>query len=363
MYHERSGRALRSKPGRHIESKLNRHNMKSANAPCPPDLIGRTALGAFELQRSIGEGGFATAYLARQLYVERQAVVKIAHPDLMHGARGEAVRRAFQTEARALGRLAHPHVVTLYLVGEEGGLPAIAMEYVNGMSLGRLFHHHPTLNVHWMTQLFEQLISALVMLRRARIVHRDITPDNVLVEIDADTHHLNVKLFDFGLALLDGEQPRRSGVTGTPRYIAYEQFQGAASDKTDVFNLGALMWWAFTGEEFLAEANDLSSTLLLQQCQPRRPLGQDGRLLPREIEELLAQMLSPNPARRPGIHDVQRRWPELMRRWAEHHREGRRRQQRRSSEIPCIEPTPPTQEGPTTTPPCSVEQAHPHSVR
>ncbi|MEL6181768.1 MAG: serine/threonine-protein kinase, partial [Myxococcota bacterium] len=215
--------------------------------------VGRVVLDSFEVISVAGEGSFARAYLAHQLGTERKAIVKIAHDHLLDGDRANAIRQYFANELRASTRVKHPNLVTIYTAGEtDEGAPAIAMEYVDGVSLEQLLIQQAPLPARLSCALFHQLLQAIHELHNAGIVHCDISPTNVMVQSGGSL--LRAVLLDFGIARLEPEwdTPPRDLVQGTPGYTAAEQLEGNSVPASDIFSLGALMWWAFSGEECFA---------------------------------------------------------------------------------------------------------------
>lgn len=273
----------------------------------PGPRLGDTVLGCFRLERQIGAGSFATAYLAEQLGTDRRAVVKLPHPHLLRGPHGAELRRRFEAEAKAATRAKHPNLVTVYLVGETHyGVPAMAMEYVVGESLqDRLIRSAP-LAFDELVSIGSQLADALATLHAAGIVHRDLSPANVLVSDRADGS-VWVKLLDFGVAKLLDAPSRTLGPMGTPGYLAPEQLLGSVTPRVDVFSLGALLWWAITGRE---REDDYSDGSLRESLG--RKIGPDPRAhrsdAPPALAQMIARALIPDPQLRPSMADFLRGW-------------------------------------------------------
>jgi serine/threonine protein kinase len=268
---------------------------------------GDTVLGCFRLERQIGAGSFATAYLAEQLGTDRRAVVKIPHPHLLKGPHGAELRRRFEAEAKAATRAKHPNLVTVYLVGEtQYGVPAIAMEHVAGESmLDRLIRAAP-LPFDELVAIGTQLADALATLHAAGIVHRDLSPANVLVTEKPDGG-VWVKLLDFGVAKLLDAPSRTLGPMGTPGYLAPEQLLGSVTPRADVFSLGALLWWAITGREREDDYSDGSLRRSLGGRVGPDPRSQRGDA-PAELAQMIARALIPDPQLRPTMADFLLGW-------------------------------------------------------
>jgi predicted Ser/Thr protein kinase len=197
----------------------------------PPALLG----DGIELLEELGRGGMGRVYRARDLKLGRTVAVKFLPPEL---ASRPDFRERLEREARALARLAHPNVVAVHDLRHEEGAPYIVMECVEGRPLSELV----PLPLEGALDVALQVASALACAHSAGIVHRDVKPENVLVD-DAG----RVKVADFGIArlLVPGSESRLTsagGVLGTPRYMAPEALAGSAPDpRMDVYSLGVLL--------------------------------------------------------------------------------------------------------------------------
>lgn len=314
----------------------------------PYHRLGSVELGCFRLEVVIGQGSYGTTYLATQLGFDRQAVVKIAHAELLDTRDAEVVRRRFADELRAATRVTHENLVTLYTAGETAeGLPAIAMELVPGEPLEDLLIVHPAgLPYEIVEPAFTQLASALAALHAAGVVHRDLSPRNVMLDAPPG-HPPRLKVLDFGVAMLRGRPRHTVGAVGTPRYMAPEQVIGRAVPASDVFAMGAMLWWALTGQEYRSDA------LTLEDLQVHELEGR-GHVDPREIvpdlpasiAELLGDMLAYSEHERPTAEELVVLWPKVA-------VELRGRPPRR--------PTRPVQ--PSVTPPPATRPSPPLSTR
>lgn len=280
---------------------------------------GTTVLGSFHLLREIGGGSFAVAYLARQMGTERYAVVKIPHSYLMEESDGgERLRSRFAAELRASTRVGHPNVAVVYTAGDTGdGMPAIAMEYVPGPVLSRLLAAEAPLPPLEAGRLGCQIASALGAVHAAGIIHRDVSPRNIIASTDAEGNSRYV-LLDFGIAKLDGRANRTQGMVGTPRYMAPEQMRGRATPQSDMFGLGAILWWALTREVHMASTKELTGLLNRQLDQREPPDPRDIEpSIPAPVAQMLSRLLHPDPGERPGARAFADTWMQLMRDWSE----------------------------------------------
>jgi serine/threonine protein kinase len=159
--------------------------------------IGRV-MGGYQILRRLGSGGMGEVYLARHTQHERPAALKILPAHYTSDAqRNERFRR----ESRAVLRLNHPNVVTAYDIGEEGGVPYIATEFVEGETLGTRLETNGSLELTEALDVAAQVAAALVYAHEQGVVHRDIKPENVMLRSDG-----YVKVLDFGIAKLDTRQ-------------------------------------------------------------------------------------------------------------------------------------------------------------
>ena len=207
--------------------------------PLPP------AIGRYEVRQRIGEGGMGALFLALDPAIDRLVALKLLRVD------NEETRARFLREARSAGRLQHPHIVTVYDVGEHQGQPFIAMEYVKGETLGEVISRRAPLSIVGKLTLMEDLCAGLDYAHTEGLVHRDIKPANLMVTNGTD----GLKILDFGIARGSGD----SGLTevgttiGTPNYMSPEQASGKTVDqRSDIFAVGAVIY------EILAYRQDLS---------------------------------------------------------------------------------------------------------
>lgn len=272
----------------------------------------RIVLGSFRLLHVLGQGSFAAAYLAEQVGTDRKAVVKIAHSHLLQSAHGDIVRQRFASEVRAATRVTHPNLVTIYTAGEtDDGLPALAMEYLEGETLGSRLRRGVRLSFDELFRTFAQLASALSVVHASRIIHRDVSPDNVFLSRGHDG--FAVKLLDFGIARLQDLTTGTNAMIGTPFYVAREQLRGMPEAASDVYSVGSLLWWCLTGDEIYSHINEFSQLVYLLETQ-REPPDPTSLCptLPAEICALVRAMLHPEASQRPTMASFVRLWTELQ---------------------------------------------------
>src|SRR5215831_9389825 len=212
-------------------------------------LIGVTVGGKFILREVLGEGAMGKVYRADQTNLGRTVAVKVMNPVL---ATDEGLVRRFIDEARSASRLNHPNIVSVIDFGQtESGVLFIVMEYLRGRTLARLIAEEAPLAAPRITSILGQVLDALDEAHGAEVVHRDLKPDNIMVE-PLRTHGDFAKVLDFGIAKLrreDRDFETVDGQCGTPEYMAPEQVRGQddVDGRADLYSLGIVMYEMFTG--------------------------------------------------------------------------------------------------------------------
>jgi serine/threonine protein kinase len=217
-------------------------------------VVGELIAGRYELEKLVGSGGMSNVFRAHDRMLERTVALKILHEQYTRDA--DYVER-FRREARSVAQLAHPNIVTVIDRGEQDGRQFIVFEYVEGDNLKDLVNRGP-LPVRDAIQLALQVARALAFAHDRGLVHRDVKPQNVLLNDDGQA-----KVTDFGIARsLDVDGVTQTGtVLGTSDYIAPEQARGQkVNPKTDIYSLGVVLYELltgqvpFSGENFVAVA-------------------------------------------------------------------------------------------------------------
>jgi len=200
---------------------------------------------AYRIGRLIGRGGFAEVFEAHDSRLGRSVAIKALRPDLVAAA--DVVER-FQREARAMASLRHPHVMEVYTVGEAGGVAYFVMPLIAGESLGGRLGREGRLSIDEAARILREAASALDAAHRSGTVHRDIKPDNILLE----GPEARVVLTDFGIAkALSMHSTALTGTgmfMGTPKYVSPEQAVGDDVDhRTDIYSLGVVAFHMIAG--------------------------------------------------------------------------------------------------------------------
>lgn len=256
------------------------------------DLSG-TILGDFHLEKKLGQGGMGQVYLGEQVSLKRKVAIKVMRSDVTLSATALA---RFRSEAQAVARLTHVNIVQVYTIAEHAGMHYIALEFVEGASLGQYMARKGALPVNVTLTILKQVAAALAHAGEAGIVHRDIKPENILITRKADA-----KVTDFGLARCTDDSEgqvnlTQSGVVvGTPVYMSPEQVQGKKADcRTDIYSLGVTAYHMLAGQPpFKGET---AFELALQHVQSEAPpLGKHRADVPKELEHIIQRMMAKNP--------------------------------------------------------------------
>ncbi len=255
-------------------------------------------LPGFEILGKLGQGGMATVWLARQVSLDREVAVKVLLP--RHAVSSSEVAR-FQSEAQAAARLDHPGIVKVYDAGVTGGNCFFVMEYIAGYTVGDWLRRKGILPEHDALLLAENVCEALgYAWKHARVIHCDIKPDNVMVDIDG-----TVKLTDLGLArtltmMSEKEEGKEEEyVLGTPSYMSPEQAGGniRLDFRADVYSLAAMLYHLVTGVRFFQDLSD--DDALEQQITGTVPHALEVRPgLSKPLCCLLERMLAKDPSQR-----------------------------------------------------------------
>lgn len=265
-------------------------------------MIGNT-VGHYRITARLGAGGMGEVFLAEDTRLDRKAAIKFLPADMA----GDANRRQrFLTEAKAASALNHPHVCVVYDVGEtDDGLPFIAMEFVEGQSLGGLVGQGLP-EIPRVVEIAVQVADAIDAAHSRRIVHRDIKPENISINERGE-----VKVLDFGLAkrmledstdslgtTVNLQQTQEGQVLGTPRYMSPEQALGKAVDhRSDLFSLGSVIYFLLTGRPPFAGAN---MGEVLDNVVHRQPeaIARFHYEVPPELERITLKLLAKQVDRR-----------------------------------------------------------------
>lgn len=253
------------------------------------------ALGSqYEVIRLLGRGGMGAVYLAREPFLDREVAVKVLPADL---ASGEA-RERFLREARTAARLSHPHIVPLHTFGQSGDLLFYVMGYVDGEPLEARLRRVGKLPHEEARRIIDELSDALHYAHQMGVVHRDVKPDNVLL----DRHTGRALLTDFGIAKqrADTATLTRTGmIVGTPHYMSPEQAAGGGDvdGRSDIYALGVIAYRMLTGH-LPFQGSSLQEVLSQHAvAMPIAPSRTD-EAIPLELDRIVMRALAKNPDER-----------------------------------------------------------------
>ena len=230
--------------------------------------------GRYSLERELGRGGMGIVYLARDVRLDRPVALKLLPPDR---AAMPGVRENFLREARLAARLAHPNIVPIHAVEEIGEFVFYAMRYVAGETLGERLRRVHRLAPHDAARLLRDTAYALAYAHAQGVIHRDIKPDNILLEDDG----ARAVVTDFGIArLVDAPDASGGRIVGTAEYLSPEQAGGEAVDgRSDLYALGAVGFHCLSGRPpFVGDVRELLLQHLTQQAAPLRTIAPDAPL-------------------------------------------------------------------------------------
>ncbi len=280
-----------------------------------PDLIIGQTIGNYLVTQKLGEGGMGAVYLAEHPHIGKKVALKVLHAEF---ASNEDVVLRFFHEAKAVNDIQHPNIVDVidYGVLQHGTrngdrLVYFIMEYLAGGTLSQLIRNESPLPPERTFAIALQVADALAASHRCNIVHRDLKPDNIILGQRGRERDF-VKLLDFGIAKLTGDQPgsrrTRAGIVmGTPAYMSPEQCdgRGAVDHRTDIYALGIVLYEMLTGRvPFLGEG--YGEILVQHLTQPPARISQ-FRMLPPHVEAVVLKALEKRPDMRyPTMEDVMR---------------------------------------------------------
>ncbi|HYL91704.1 MAG TPA: serine/threonine-protein kinase [Alphaproteobacteria bacterium] len=201
-------------------------------------------VGRYEILDELGRGAMGVVYKAADPNIGRTVALKTMRLDV-HGLESKDVLLRFKNEARAVGVLNHPNIVTIFDAGEHEGTFYIAMEFIEGRTLQALLQERRVLSGEEVVRLARQICQGLDYAHATGIVHRDIKPANIMI-----TPQGNAKIMDFGIAKSGGGMTSTGQVLGTPNYMSPEQVKGKSLDgRSDLFSLGVILYEMVTGEK------------------------------------------------------------------------------------------------------------------
>src|SRR5438552_3720631 len=265
-----------------------------APVPEPSEIAGR-----YQVIKKLGAGAFGTVYKAKDKILGRMVAIKTIRLEGLAASGGaglEELMDRFKREAMVSAQLKHPNIVTIYDIGDSGGVSYIAMEFSDGVGLDRVIAGAGRVGVERAAALAAQVADALDFAHKHNVVHRDIKPANIMVEAGD-----RVKVSDFGIAKVtdSAEHLTATGsLLGTPSYMSPEQARGSAVDgRSDLFSVGCILYEMVTGKK--AFRGDSITGLIFKIITSDAPRLQElDPEVPEELVRIVARALAKDPTAR-----------------------------------------------------------------
>ena len=267
--------------------------MQPQTQPDPLFLGFQLALaGRYSIDRELGRGGMGVVYLAREVHLDRLVAIKLLPPERSAIA---TLRDRFLREARLAAKLSHPHIIPIHAVDEVEGFVYYVMAFVDGETLAQRVRQRGPMSASDGSRVLREAAWALAYAHSQGLVHRDVKPDNILIETSTG----RALVADFGIAAAAGEAAA-DGISGTPEFMSPEQALGGDIDaRSDLYGLGATAFYAFSGR-LPFEGDSATQILAKQVTEAPPPLASLGIAVPRKLAQLVDRCLAKDPALRPA---------------------------------------------------------------
>lgn len=256
-------------------------------------------IGRYEILQELGRGAMGAVYKALDPQIDRTVAIKVILTQGLSRYELDGYKQRFYREARAAGKMSHAGIVTIHDIAEdEAGHPYLVMEFVEGSTLGHLIEEKmiagARLPFEQALDIGIQVANALDYAHRRGVVHRDVKPANILLTTEGVA-----KIADFGIAKVSGVALTQTGsFLGTPAFMSPEQFSGGAIDaRSDLFSLGAMLYWMFTGEHPFGGESLTTVSFRVVFTYPIPPTTADPAL-PADVDTVLFRCLAKNPEER-----------------------------------------------------------------
>ena len=247
--------------------------------------------GRYSLDRELGRGGMGIVYLAREVHLDRMVAIKLLPPEK---SADPTLRDRFLREARTAAKLSHPNIIPIHSVEDIAGFVFFVMSFVDGETLAQRVRTRGPLSAAEGTRVIREVSWALAYAHGQGLVHRDVKPDNILIEMGTG----RVLVADFGIASVAGADSD-GPVSGTPEFMSPEAVLGKSVDaRSDLYALGATAYYAFSGR-LPIEGKSATEVLAKHVSEAPAPLASHGLTVPRKIGALVDRCLAKDPEHRP----------------------------------------------------------------
>ena len=247
-----------------------------------------TQIGKYPVRRKLGEGATSEVYQCHDPFNDRDVAVKVAFPETFQDPeRGRLYKKLFLTEASLAGKLQHPHICQIYDAVAEEKLHYLVMEYVDGGTLEKYCRADTLLPVERAVEIIFKCTRALEFAHRLGVTHRDLKPANLL-----HTGETNVKITDFGAALIASGETTQISSIGSPAYMSPEQVKEASLDhRTDIYSIGVVMYHLLTGRLPFEAANNFSLIYQITNGKAEPPSSL-RRGLPPQVDAIVVRAMA-----------------------------------------------------------------------
>ncbi len=245
-------------------------------------------IGKYQIVKELGRGATSVVYLALDPFNNQQVAIKHFNFDKLHdSSTAKIYRKLLLTEASLAGKLSHPHIVKIHDAMMDGDVNYIVMEYVEGETLERIAEVDNLLSLSRTAEIVYKCCKALEYAQYQGVIHRDIKPANILLRGESD-----IKISDFGAAMLDSQQSTQVSGVGSPAYMSPEQIkEQVLNHQTDIFSLGVTMYRMLTGRLPYDAANNYSMIYQIMNIEPPPPSTFRPEI-PKELDAIVLRAMS-----------------------------------------------------------------------
>jgi serine/threonine protein kinase len=277
----------------HDDSEARRTVLEGTSGkPVQSSLQPGSSIGKYAVRSLLGEGGMGAVYLAFDPLIEREVAIKVLSPEI---SKNPTALQRFLGEARAIGRLNHPNVVSIYDIDQWNGQYFLVMELLSGGSAGEAARSRGSLDWKEACRIVAQASQGLAAAHAVGMVHRDIKPENLMLTKDGV-----VKVVDFGLSkLVEANDDTRTAVTkagqilGTPHYMSPEQFESTEIDaRADIYSLGATLFRLLTGRYPYQDSPSVLQVMTAHLTKPAPNPSQFLPSIPKECDRIVRRAMA-----------------------------------------------------------------------